>query len=206
MSTKRKREVEGKPVVKKESKKKEDDLERFEADFKREGGDVKTSEPDRNIDYKVGITGSKAKADKFWKWYLETILDNTGHDDDQNDKDNCIYIYGLDYTEEQSKKQKETLWKRCTCPFEIDYEETTGKFYVVFEFDTSPYIENNHRASLVTNRWIEEVMIKNFTKPFGLSLTGWFDNSHKRYTYKDNELIAVTRSKHYMSIDTNTQQ
>lgn len=175
-----------------------DDLERLEDAFNTEQN-INTYEPDRIIDYMFIIEGATEDKERFWQWYINEIDIWLG---EGIDRDNCVFLYGSDFTREHLHNYLKVLWQWCICPLELSYDQARAKLNLTMQYEPETEEGDINRTSLVGHCWILEVVIKNFMKPFNLVLSGWFDNSHKRYVFKDNVLIEQQRSNHYITLDT----
>lgn len=175
---------------------KTDDLERYIEAVRNGTHDWEKDTGDRKITYSWKIEGTPQQKKALYEWF--DSLWTEGHLGNGSTIDNPVLLYGTDPKDHKSIDH--SYWKKWVFPFDLQWT-VDEDLALDMDFDLgylASYNGCHNEDALTAHKWLQKVIIDRWMKPFGLTLSGFFDNSHRRYVVTNN-LVSIEESKHFVS-------
>lgn len=172
----------------------EDDLELYKKAFDEDRIDPEAFDEEREFDYEWIIVGDDQDKENLLKFYQEEVAPWRDHMDLRA---NLSVLYPDDHRRCMNgniKIMMNSYWQSLLCPFGLLPNRERILDFAVVRYDED-FLERE--TLLVACEWLS-VFVENFFKRFNLKLSGYIDNSHRRYVVVDNT-IMIQPSCHYAS-------
>lgn len=170
-----------------------DDLELYKKAFAEKPFRLGTLADEREFDFHWTITGSARDKRKLLNFFRKNVQPAYKYMDQRT---NLAILYPNNHRGPMYDPLQELMnsyWQAPLCPFGLtrDSQEIIAFDLVSFEGDVEA------ETLLLAYEWLQ-VFIEKYFKKFNLKLSGYIDNSHRKYVVVDN-VIFIHPSEHYAS-------
>lgn len=181
--------------------KNKDDLYLFKKAFKKRRLSRKRDKDIRKITSQWTITGPETAKKMFFRWYVHQIDDNLGSENFLND--NCAHLRHLD-EDITIESMKKICWQSVPCPFGFKRDFSPKRPNDTLKLDCRYHKDReserngcHNEDALVAHEWLVQVFVPLLNR-FNLTLSGYFDDSNKRYLFI-NSRLTIEHSRHFYS-------